>query len=103
MIEQALGDQMHDSMFARAFHLQSPGHAEQATAEQKSALATRQIIEDHDVGAGGFVFQRDKLTSLAYRSLCESIAVAGIMRLGIFDRDRTLFSVRKSSACLPSS
>ena len=41
-----------------------------------------------------------KMTPLASRSLCESIAGAGIMRLGIFGWDRTLLSVnRPTAAC----
>ena len=60
VVEQALGDQVHHRMLALAFHLQLAGHAEQAAAEQKSALATRQFIEHHHVGAAGFVLQRDE-------------------------------------------
>ncbi len=37
----ALGDQMHHGMLAIAFALQSPGHAEQETAEREWALESR--------------------------------------------------------------
>ena len=60
VIEQTLGDQMHHGMFALAFALQLAGDAQEATAEQKSALAGRHILEHHDVGAAGFVFQGEE-------------------------------------------
>ena len=41
VIEQTLGDQMHHGMFARAFALQSPGHAKQAAAEHELALESK--------------------------------------------------------------